>query len=131
MVDERARATCADTIHALLRRIAEIRDFGILAAKLNHGIGLRNQILHRCRTGNDLLHEGQADALGDPHTRRACESKAERLCPDDIFEMRQILLQSMANFRKMAGVVLIENMFLMIEHHQLDGRRAYVNTYSQ
>ena len=83
MIDERSRAARADAVHALFRRVAEIRDLRVLAAKLHDCIRLRNELLHGRRAGNDLLHERQADALGDAHARRACEREGELLLPDD------------------------------------------------
>ena len=67
VIDERARAAGADAVHALLRRIAEVRDLRILAAELDDGIRLRDELFDRCGTGDDLLYEGQANALSDAH----------------------------------------------------------------
>ena len=46
VIDERTRATRTDAVHALFRRIAEVRYLGVLAAKLNDCIRLGNQRPH-------------------------------------------------------------------------------------
>ena len=86
MIDERSRAARADAVHALLRRVSEIRDLRVLAAELHDGIRLRNELLHGRRAGDDLLHERQADALGNAHARRACKRKGELLFSDDFLQ---------------------------------------------
>ena len=84
MVDKGARAACTDTIHALLRRIAEVSDLRVLAAELDDRIRARNQLSHRCCTRNDLLYKGKSDALGDAHTRRARQCERKFLLTDDV-----------------------------------------------
>ena len=97
MVDERARAARADAVHALLRRIAEVRDFRVLAAELHNGIRLRDQLFDGSRAGDDFLHERQADALGNAHASRARQGERKFLVTNDGFQMRQILLQGIAD----------------------------------
>ncbi len=131
VVDERARAARADAVHALLRRVTEIRDFRILAAELHDRVRLRDKLAHGRGAGDNLLHKRQADTLRDTHARRARQGKAEMFFPDDLLEVRQVLLQGIANLRKMPRIILVENVFLMVEHHQLDSRRAHVNANLQ
>ena len=98
MIDERARAARTDAIHALLRRRAEVRDLRILAAELDDRVRLRNEFLDGRRAGDDLLHEWQADALGNAHAGRARQSKVEFLLADDFLERFEILMQCVADF---------------------------------
>ena len=131
MVDERARAARADAVHALLRRVAEIRDLRVLAAELDDGVRLRDELLDGCGAGDDLLHERQADALGDAHAGRARQGKRELLLTDDGFQMRQILLQGVADLGEMTCIIFVENMLLMVENDELDRRRTDINPYVQ
>ena len=129
VIDERARAAGADAVHALLRRIAEVRDLRILAAELDDGIRLRDELFDRCGTGDDLLYEGQANALSDAHAGRTRQGKRELLLADDGFQMRQILLQGIADLREMARIILVEDLLLMVENDELDGRRTDINHF--
>ena len=131
VIDERARAAGADAVHALLRRIAEVRDLRILAAELDDGIRLRDELFDRCGTGDDLLYEGQANALSDAHAGRTRQGKRELLLADDGFQMRQILLQGIADLREMARIILVEDLLLMVENDELDGRRTDINPHIQ
>ena len=107
VVDERAGTARADTIHALLGGIAEIRDLGILAAELDRRRRLRYETAHSRGTSDDLLHEGQSDALGDAHARRARERKREFCLPHDFFQLCEIILQSLADLGEMTRIVLV------------------------
>ena len=131
VVDERARAARADAVHALLRRVAEIRDLRVLAAELDDGVRLRDELLDGCGAGDDLLHERQADALGDAHAGRARQGKREFPLTDDGFQMRQILLQGVADLGEMTCIVLVKDMLLMVENDELDCRRTDINPYVQ
>ena len=129
MVDERARAARADAVHALLRRVAEIRDLRVLAAELHDRIRLRDELLHSGRAGDDLLHERQADALGDAHARGAREREGELLLADDLLQRGEILMKRMADLREMTLVVLVDDLLRLVEHDEFDGRRTDINPY--
>ena len=129
MVDERARAARADAVHALLRRVAEIRDLRVLAAELDDGVRLRDELLDGCGTGDDLLHERQADALGDAHARGAREREGELLLADDLLQRGEILMKRMADLREMTLVVLVDDLLRLVEHDEFDGRRTDINPY--
>ena len=98
MIDERARAARTDAIHALLRRRAEVRDLRILAAELDNRVRLRDEFLDSRRARDDLLHEWQADALGDAHAGRTRQCEIEFLLADDFLERSEILMQCVADF---------------------------------
>ena len=74
-VNERSRTTGTDSIHALLWGIAEVGNLSIFTTEFHHGIRLWYQLPYRSRTGDDLLDEGQADALRNAHTGRPGQSK--------------------------------------------------------
>ena len=77
MVDKGASTAGTNPIHALLRRFAKISYFGILTAEFHNSIGLRNEILYRCRTSDNLLHKRQADTLCNSHASRPGQGKGE------------------------------------------------------
>ena len=49
----------------------EKEDLGILAAQLDHAVGLGDEPLDRHAGGEHLLHEGHAATLGQAHAGRA------------------------------------------------------------
>ena len=76
LVDKRAGAARADTVHPLLQSAGEIEDLRILAAQFNGDIRLRGERTQRDRLGGDLLHKadaelfGETDAAASGHTRQ-------------------------------------------------------------
>ena len=128
MIDEGARSACADTVHALLRRIPEIRDLCILAAQFHHGIRPRNHLLHRRRACNDLLHKGQPDTLCNAHTRGASERKGKALLAHNPFQCLQIRRERRSDLRKMPCIILIDQFLLLIQNNQLDGRGTNIDS---
>ena len=128
MVNERAGTACTDTVHALLGCITEIRDLGVLSAKLDRRRCLRNKTTHRRGTGDNLLYERKSDALGNAHARRPRECKREFCLTDHLFQLLQILLQRLADLRKMPCIILVEDLMLLPENDQLDRRRTDVHT---
>ena len=127
VIDERTGAARAYTVHSLLRRAAEIRDFRVLSAEFHRRVRLWNQRLHRRSAGNDFLHERKPDALCNAHARRARQGKGKTLRAHNVSQRRQILMQCLADFRKMARIFFINDFFRLIQHDDLDCRRAYVN----
>lgn len=65
LVDERAGAAGARAVHALLDARVEVDDLGVLAAELDGDVGLRDQGLHRALARDNLLHELEAEPLGE------------------------------------------------------------------
>ena len=127
VVDKRARTARADAVHTLLGGIAEIRDLGILAAELDRRRRLRNEAAHGGGAGNNLLHKRQSDALGNAHARRARERKREFRLAHHVPQLRQILLQRLADLGKMACIVLVEDLMLLSEHNQLNRCRPDIH----
>ncbi|MNW57664.1 hypothetical protein D3C74_354860 [compost metagenome] len=57
LIDECSCATCTGRVHPLLDAPAEIDNLGVLAAQLDSGIALGDQLADRLRAGDDLLHK--------------------------------------------------------------------------
>ena len=78
LVDERAGAACAGTVHALFGSRLQICDLGVLTAKFDNDVGLRIFLVDGAGLGDDLLHErhmeiigqGKAAGTGDGQTNR-------------------------------------------------------------
>lgn len=71
LVDERAGPAGAGAVHALLGRGLEVGDLGVLAAELDHDVGLRVRALHGLRGGDHLLDELDVHDLRDLQAARA------------------------------------------------------------
>ena len=54
---------CAGTVHTLFRSRLEIRDFRILATKLDDHVSLRIFLVNGFGFGDDLLNEGHVEAV--------------------------------------------------------------------
>ena len=63
LVDERAGAACAGTVHALFRSRLEIGDFCVFTTKLDDHISLRIFLVNGFGFGDDLLNEGHVEAV--------------------------------------------------------------------
>ncbi len=68
LINEGTRTTCTGTIHPLLHTAAEIRNLRILAAKLNHHIGLGNQLANRRSGRHNLLNKRNIQPLRNGKT---------------------------------------------------------------
>ena len=64
LIDERARAAGAGTVHALLDAVVEVDDLGVLAAQLDGDVGGRDEGLDGAFAGDDLLDKLQLEPLG-------------------------------------------------------------------
>ena len=127
MVDERAGAASADTVHALLGGITEIRDLGVLAAELDRRRRLRYETAHSRGTSNNLLHKGQSNALGDAHACRTRECKRKFRLAHHISQLCEIVLQCLANLGEMSRIILVKDLMLLTENNQLDRRRTDIH----
>ncbi|MNC12652.1 hypothetical protein D3C75_603760 [compost metagenome] len=63
LIDERSGTACTGGVHPLLNAAVQINDLGILSAKLNCCIALRNQLTDRFGAGNNLLNKGDSAKL--------------------------------------------------------------------
>ena len=75
LVDKRTGSSCADAVHALLYvSVFKVNDLGVLAAKFDRHISLRNEMLQRGRHSDDLLHKR--------HFQMVCQCKSAGACND-------------------------------------------------
>ena len=79
LVDERAGAACARTVHPLFRSRLEVGDFRVLAAELDDDIRLRDLLVDRAGFGDDLLDEGHVQVVGEGQAAGTGDCQANRL----------------------------------------------------
>ena len=132
LVDESAGAAGAAAVHPHLGAAGEEEDLGILAAQLDHAVGLGDEPLDRHAGGEHLLHEGHAAALGQAHAGRARNAE-QGFGPVEIFAVdpAQKLLRLFQNMAVVTLVGRIQQVFLFIQHGAFDGRAADIKTNSQ
>ena len=78
LVDERAGAACARTVHTLFRGGFQVGDFGVLAAELDDDVGLRVLLINRLGFGDDLLNERHMQIVSKRQTAGAGDRQANR-----------------------------------------------------
>ena len=72
LVDKRAGAACADSVHSLLETAAEVYDFGVLSAELYRYVCLRRELFKGGRNCRHLLHKWYAERFAYIYRARAC-----------------------------------------------------------
>ena len=131
LVDEGTGAAGAGTVHALLDTVVEVYDLCVLAAELDCGIGLRDQCLNRALGSDDLLHELDTQPLSQEHTAGTSDRNAHHGIPQDLLCLAEDLYCGCLNVSVVALIVGIDQMVVLVEDCQLDGRRADVDTETQ
>ena len=131
LVDERARATGAGAVHALLNAIIEVDDLGVLAAQLDGDIGGRNEGLDGTLAGDDLLDKLQIEPLGQQQAARAGDGTGHL----GRRQHRRGTLEQVAGASADVGVVAlvlgVDNLVVVVEHGELNGGGAHVDAQVQ
>ena len=127
LVDERARATGAGAVHALLDAAIEVDDLRILAAELDGNVGGGDNAFDGRLVGDDLLHEGHAKPIGQQQTARARNGDSRLAIAHCLECLVDDLDDGRANIGMVATVHAEDDFVVRVEHEQLDRRRAYVN----
>ncbi len=139
LVDERAGAARAGTVHALFRRRLQIGDLGVLAAEFDDHVGLRILLVDRAGFGDDLLHERHVEVVGQGEAAGTGDGQADGLVATATgFEFPVDVLQQPCHGRTDVGVMTaiireehaIERVGL-IEHHGLHRGGSDVETHAQ
>ena len=80
LVDERAGAAGARAVHALLDAVVEVDDLRVLAAELDGHVGFRDEGFDGGLAGDDLLHELDAEPLGQKQAARSGDGDGHASC---------------------------------------------------
>ena len=121
LVDEGAGAAGTGTVHPFLQRALEKDNLGVLAAQLDHHIGIGQVTANRSRRGKNLLHKGDAALLGHPQAGRAGNSHLQLLAFQQFPQFLQFFQGHLPNPGPMALVTFVNNLIPLVEHHRLDG----------
>lgn len=139
LVDERAGATRARTVHALLGRGLEIGDLGVLATQLDDDVGLRVFLVDRLGFGDDLLDERHMHVVRQRQAAGTGDGEADRLVAaaallELLVDVDEQAGDGGAHVGVMAPVVGedgIPQRVRLVEHHGLDRGRTDVKPHAQ
>ncbi len=125
-VDEPAGSAGARRVHALLEPAGKVDDLGILAAELDDGVGLGAGGLHGARRRDDLLHERQAEHVGEPdagRTRDPDRPLEVAVAPGEVVDG---LAHRRLDVEAVATVDAVDDLPVVVHHDDLDGLRPCV-----
>ena len=128
LVDERARATCARAVHALLDAVVEVDDLRILATELDGDIGLRDEGLNSGFAGDDLLHEIEIEPLRQKQAARTRDRDGHDLVAVLFRSTLQHFDDRCAHIRMMALIHRIHDLVRVVQNGKLDRGRTHVDT---
>ena len=131
LVDEGPGAAGAGAVHALFQGVAEEDDLGVLAAQLDDGIGLGDELTHGGGGGVDLLHEVQVRGLGHAQAGRAGDGELDLLPAEHPAQPLQGLAGALAGLGIVPLIGAEEQFILFIQHHDLHGGGADVDSDAQ
>ena len=131
LVDERAGAARAGTVHALLDALVEVDDLGVLAAQLDGDVGFGDERLHRRLGRDDLLHELDAEPLRQKQAARAGDGDGHHLVAELLRRLLQHLDDGGAHVRMMTLVDGVAHVLRVVENRQLHRGGAHVDADMQ
>ena len=128
LVNKGAGAAGAGAVHPLLQGAAEEDDLGVLAAQLDYGVGVGDVGVHRSGGSVDLLDEVDAGGIGHAQTGGAGDGHLNVLSGEHILNGLQGLTGTLTGFGEVSLIGAEEKLVLLIQHHDLDGGGADVNS---
>ena len=131
LVDERARAAGAGTVHALLDAVIEVDDLGVLAAQLDSHVGCRDEGLDGALAGDNLLDKLQVEPLGQQQAARAGNSAGHLSRRQHSRGALEQVAGAGADVSVVALVLGVDNLVIVVEHGELDGGGAHVDAQVQ
>ena len=127
LVDERAGAARARTVHALLDALVEVDDLGVLAAELDGHVGLGDKRLHSALASDDLLHELQAQPLREQKAARAGDGAGHGRVGQHRIGAGKEVAGASAHIGVVALVLGVDDSVLIVQHGELHRGGAHVD----
>ena len=122
LVDERAGAAGAGTVHALFQLTGQKDDLRVLAAELDDDVCRRHVHADRLARSKDLLNEVDVRRLGNAETGRAGDRAVDRrILADQPARGANQLDSLFAHLGKMAFIVFVDDLSIA-DNDDLDGR---------
>ena len=122
LVNERAGAARAASVHAHLGTARQKQDLRIFAAQLAHHVRIRRVTLCRHPCGKHLLYEGHAAGVGQAHAGRTGDGKlrgraVQHLSVHALHQLRRFF----HDVGKMTLIGFVCNIQRVVQHHAFDG----------
>ena len=128
LVDEGAGTAGAGAVHPLLQGAAEEDDLGVLAAQLDHRVGVGYVLVDGGGGGVHLLHKVNVRGLGHAQTGGAGDHDAHLLPGQLVTDGAQGLRRPLPGLGVVPLIGAEQQLVLFVQHHHLDGGGADVNT---
>ena len=127
LVDERARAARAGTVHALLDAVFEVDDLSVLAAELDGHVGFGDEGFDRGFARDDLLHELDAEPLSQKQSARAGDGDRHALIAEAFGGLGEHLHDRCAHVSVMTAVNRVLDLVVFVQDGKLHRRRADID----
>ena len=132
LVDERARAAGAASVHARVVQPAEKEELGVLPSQLDHYVRAGREALGRKPGGVHFLHKGQPRALGKAQPRAAAEGNGRPVhIREQLAYAREHAGQGIGDLAVMPPVLRMYHIVLVVQHHRFHGGGTHVNSQTQ
>ena len=131
LVNECPGAPGAGAVHALLQSAAEENDFGVLAAQLDDGVGVRNVRVYGCGGGVYLLDKVQPRSFCHAQSGGAGDHQAHVLSLQHVLNGSQGLTGPFPGLGIVPLVGAEQKLIILVQHHDLDGGGADVDANTQ
>jgi len=127
LVDKRTGSARAAAVHAFVHAAAEEDNLRILAAKLNHHIGIWRKPTDRFSGGEHFLHKRDSGGARFPKPRRTGNCRQNRFSLQKPHRTLHKLQRFLPNMRKMAFIPLILNYAIFLHNNFCRGG-AHINS---
>ena len=131
LIDERARATGAGAVHALLDAVVEVDDLGVLAAQLDGDVGGRDKGLDGALAGDDLLDKLQVEPLGQQQAARTGNGAGHLGRRQHGRSALEQVAGAGTDVGMVALVLGVDDLVVIVEHGELNGGGAHVDAQVQ
>ena len=127
LVDEGTGPARAGAVHPHFCVLTQKQDFCVLAPQFDDDVAVGQKMPDRCPRGVDLLYEGQPERVRDAHTRRAGYDRVTVLfLREGGCDFAQHCRCAFRYARKMAAIVLVQQLAALVEDHALERGRTNI-----
>ena len=120
LVDERACTAGAGAVHTLLKSAGKISYLCVLAAQLYCDVRLRNQLLYGVGACGNLLHERNAEPLGNRNSSGTGNSNEHSLTLKILADLPDDIIYGLADIGEMPSVLAVQQFVILSEHRRLN-----------
>ena len=130
LVDESAGAARAGAVHTLIESAGKEDDLRVLAAQLDHRVGIRLQGTHALGGGIDLLHKAQGGGVRHAQSRRAGDRDRKGSVFQPVLDRLDHLQRFLPYLREVALIAAVDQLSV-VDQRDLGGSGADVDAQQQ